>query len=138
MPGLMKRHHLIIIQLNSGGMALQCLNGGPTCAPKRLDGVELALLHLGGFPSLDNGHTLAIVDHVGPDVVPTQVAAALYLVGLAINLALIGFHHLLDGCPDVTEPHIDPSFLDACRSVSVGALLQGTQARTSERSRAYH
>jgi len=51
----------------------------PTRAAKGLDGVELALLHLGGLPTLHDGHALAGVDLVRRDAVPTQVPTALHL-----------------------------------------------------------
>lgn len=85
------------------------------CASKGLNGIELSLLHLGGLPSLDNGHALAIVDLVGPYVVAAQIPAALDLVGLATNFTLVGLHDFLYGCPNVTQPDIYASLFHTCK-----------------------
>lgn len=59
-----------------------------------LDGVELALLHLGLVAVVDDGDGLAGVDVVGVDRVPAQVADALDIVRLALDLSFPRLHHL--------------------------------------------
>lgn len=48
-----------------------------------------------------------------------------YLVCLAIQLHLMGLHDLLDGLPNVTQPHIDAG----CLETRVGRLPDSLQER---------
>ena len=90
-----------------------------TCAPEGFNGIKFSLFHFGGLPTLDDGDALAGMDLVGANVVAAQVATGLDLVHLAVNLALIRLHHLLDGSSDVAQSDVNASLLDTCEDVSV-------------------
>ena len=94
-------------------------------APERLDGVELALLHLDGLPAAHDGHALPRVDLVGVDRVPVEVPDGPHRVRLPVELHLVALHRLLDGRPDVAQAHVDARLADARLRRRLHRLQQG-------------
>eukprot|EP00128_Syssomonas_multiformis_P013512 Colp12_sorted_trinity150504_noHs@1692 len=95
----------------------------PARAAEGLDRVKLAFFHAGGVTVRHDGDGLAAVDLVRRDGVAVQVAAALDRVDGAVDVDLVGLHHLLDGLADLCELHVNAGELQA----SVGGLLDRVQ-----------
>ena len=55
--------------------------------------------------------------------VPIEVPHRSNSISLTPNIHLVTLHHLLDGCTDITQPHIDSSLPDT----RVGGILSSLQ-----------
>mmetsp|Transcript_18129 Transcript_18129/g.45832 ORF Transcript_18129/g.45832 Transcript_18129/m.45832 type:complete len:357 (+) Transcript_18129:424-1494(+) len=76
--------------------------------PKRLDRVQLPLLHLSLLAPPHDRHALPAVDAELLDVVPVEVLDRLDAVRAPVELDLERLHRLLDRGADLVEPRVDP------------------------------
>ena len=53
------------------------------------------------------------MDSIGRNRVSIQIANGLDLIGLAVELDLVGLHHLLDGLANIAEPHVYAGLADS-------------------------
>ena len=112
-----------------GALAVLDDLGAAAHRAKRLDGVKLALLHLGLGAASHQRHALAGVDAVAPDGVAVEVLDGLDLVRLAVQLHLKGLHGFLDGSAHVAQAHVHAGLADAGGRGLLDGLHQGLKAR---------
>mmetsp|Transcript_11488 Transcript_11488/g.26158 ORF Transcript_11488/g.26158 Transcript_11488/m.26158 type:complete len:244 (-) Transcript_11488:444-1175(-) len=88
--------------------------------PEGLDGEHIALFHENvGWTAFYAWDRLAVVNLVWSNGVAAEISDWFHLIGLAIQLHLVAFHHLLDGSTHIAQAYINARLLHS----SVGGIL---------------